>query len=99
MVSKITITKDGDVCYPDENNNAQPIGIRIGVFQFNNPNGLEKLGDSLYEVTAASGQPINEANSNAVERSDVIQGYLEGSNVRIEFQGHHRIWRDDAAGK
>ncbi|MBQ7925158.1 MAG: flagellar hook-basal body protein [Lachnospiraceae bacterium] len=83
VVSKITITKDGEVCYPDENNNAQPIGIRIGVFQFNNPNGLEKLGDSLYEVTAASGQPINEANSNAVERSDVIQGYLEGSNVQV----------------
>lgn len=83
IVSKITITKDGEVCYPDENNNAQPIGMKIGVFQFNNPNGLEKLAESLYQVTSASGQPINEATNNHVERSDVIQGYLEGSNVQV----------------
>lgn len=83
VVSKITITKDGEVCYPDENNNAKPIGMKIGVYQFNNPNGLEKLSDSRYKVTAASGQPINEATSTIVERSDVIQGYLEGSNVQV----------------
>lgn len=83
IVSRITVTKDGQLCYPDAKNNPQPIGVTIGVFQFNNPNGLVKLDDSLYQQSAASGQAINEATSNAVEKSDVIQGYLEGSNVQV----------------
>lgn len=81
--SKISVTADGNLCYPDEQNNPQPLGITIGVFQFNNPNGLEKLGDSLFRQSAASGAPINEATNNNVERSSVIQGYLEASNVQV----------------
>jgi flagellar basal-body rod protein FlgG len=83
VVSQITVSSDGSLCYPDEQNNAQPIGIQIGVFQFNNPNGLEKLSDSRYKQTAASGEPINEATNDKVEKTKVIQGYLEGSNVQI----------------
>lgn len=83
ILSQVTVTQDGQVCYPDENNNPQPLGITIGVFQFNNPNGLEKLEGSLFAQTVASGQPINEALNPNVERSKVIQGYLEGSNVQV----------------
>lgn len=83
MISKISVDKNGEICYDDENNNPQPIGRVIGTFQFNNPNGLAKLGDSLYQQTAASGQPINEATNPNVERSAIIQGYLEGSNVQV----------------
>ncbi|MBQ4537846.1 MAG: flagellar hook-basal body protein [Lachnospiraceae bacterium] len=83
VVNQITITSDGRLCYPDASNNPQPIGISIGVFQFNNPNGLEKLSDSRYKQTAASGPAINEATNNTVEKSSVIQGYLEGSNVQV----------------
>lgn len=83
IVSNITVTKDGNLCYPDEQNNPQPIGIQIGVFQFNNPNGLEKLAESLYQQTAASGQAINEATSTDVDKTNIIQGYLEGSNVQV----------------
>ncbi len=82
-VSLVEVSKDGQICYPDEQNNPQPMGITIGVYQFNNPNGLEKLGESLYEETAASGQPINEATNTNVKKSDVIQGYLEASNVQV----------------
>ncbi|MCI9143910.1 MAG: flagellar hook-basal body protein [Lachnospiraceae bacterium] len=83
VVSEITVTGDGLLCYPDEKNNPQPMGIRIGVFQFNNPNGLERLANSLYDQTAASGQPINEATNNDVEKSRILQNYLEGSNVQV----------------
>ncbi len=83
VLSQVSVSKDGQLCYPDETNNPRPIGITIGLFQFNNPNGLEKLADSLYAQSAASGQPINEATNNAVEKSDIIQGYLEGSNVQV----------------
>ncbi len=83
VISQITVTEDGNLCYPDEANNPQPIGIQIGVFQFNNPNGLEKLSESRYRTTDASGQPINEAENAHVEKSNIIQGYLEGSNVQV----------------
>lgn len=83
VVSNITVTADGELCYPDANNNPQPMGIRMGIFQFNNPNGLEKLGDSLYQQTAASGVPLNEATNNDVQKSEIVQGYLEGSNVQV----------------
>ena len=31
----------------------------------------------------ASGQPINEATNPNVEKSAILQGYLEGSNVQV----------------
>ena len=83
VVSEITVTQDGELCYPDAANTPQPMGIRLGVFQFNNPNGLEKLGESRYRESAASGAPINEATNQNVEKTKVIQGYLEGSNVQV----------------
>lgn len=83
VLSQVSVSSRGEICYPDETNNPQPIGITIGLFQFNNPNGLERLADSLYAQSAASGQPINEALNPDVERSSVIQGYLEGSNVQV----------------
>ncbi len=83
VTSRLTITKDGQICYPDENNNPAPIGITIGVFQFLNPAGLSKEGDSLFAVTAASGEAINEATNKNVQRSTVVQGYLEASNVQV----------------
>ena len=83
ILNQITVSADGTLCYPDENNVPQSMGIAIGLFQFNNPNGLERLADSLYAQSAASGQPINEATNPDVERSKVIQGYLEGSNVQV----------------
>ncbi|MGN0431405.1 MAG: flagellar hook-basal body protein [Lachnospiraceae bacterium] len=81
--SQIIVTADGTICYPDENNNPQSLGITIGLYQFQNPGGLERHDSSLYEQTAASGAPINEATSTTVEKSSVLQNYLEGSNVQV----------------
>ncbi len=87
--SRITVTGDGTFCYPDEANNPQPIlnaqgnQIRFGLFQFNNPAGLEKEDSGLFSVSAASGQALNEATTQGIERSKVSQGYLEGSNVQV----------------
>lgn len=83
IVSRITVDKEGRLLYPDATENLQPIGVQIGIFQFNNPNGLNRLDSSLYEQTAASGAPINEFNNNNVEKTKVIQGYLEGSGVQV----------------
>ena len=81
--SRVTVTGDGEICYPDESNNPKPIGITMGVYQFLNAGGLEKLGGSLYQQTAAIGEPINEATSTTVKRSRIYQGFLEASNVQV----------------
>ena len=84
IASNISISGDGEICYPDGKNNAVSLGIRIGLHQFQNPSGLEKSGGSLFSATAASGAAINERNLPAgVKRSDIRQGYLEGSNVQV----------------
>lgn len=84
VTSNITISGTGELCYPDESNNAQGMGIYIGVFQFQNPAGLTKTSNSLYAVSDASGEAINEATTTLkIQKSTVVQGYLEGSNVQV----------------
>lgn len=81
--SKITVTPDGRFCYPDAQNNPQYLGITFGIYQFNNPAGLDKLDSGLFKQTAASGMPMNEAVTPTLDRTKVTQGYLEGSNVQV----------------
>ena len=83
IVSNITVSADGEICYPDVKNNAEGLGIYVGLYQFNNPAGLEKTSSTLFRESDASGPVINEATNNDVKKSSVIQGYLEGSNVQI----------------
>lgn len=80
--SKITIDDSGNLSYPDETNNAQPIGIQIGLVQFNNPAGLEKMSESLYKATLASGDPRLESQDGSISKSKIHQKYIEGSNVQ-----------------
>ena len=81
--NKISVNANGQLCYPDAQNNPQPMGITIGMYQFNNPSGLEKTSDTLYIPTAASGAAMNEATNNNLDKSVIRQGYLEGSGVQI----------------
>ena len=82
--NRIKIDSDGQLWYPDADNNLQRIaGMQVGTWQFQNPAGLEKQGDSLFAVTAASGPAINEATAPGIKRSEVRQGYIENSNVQV----------------
>ena len=84
ITNKIVVDADGQLMYPDANNNLQNIpNMQIGLFQFQNPAGLTKIGDNLYEVTTASGAALNEATNANLTRSDLRQGYLEASNVQV----------------
>lgn len=83
MTNKITISSDGTLYYPDDNDTPQSLNITLGTYQFRNPSGLERQGDTLFAVTAASGAAINEATNANVKRSKIVQGYLEGSNVQV----------------
>ena len=81
--SKITIDENGAFLYPDDTNNPKAMGIQIGLWQFNNPAGLEKTDGSIYLETGASGRALNEFTNNNLTKSTVVQGYIEGSNVQL----------------
>jgi flagellar basal-body rod protein FlgG len=53
---------------------------RIQLHQFMNPEGLNLLSGSLYTQTEQAGPPI-ESRPGENGAGQVLQGYLEGSNV------------------
>lgn len=81
--SRLQVGSDGSFYYPDANNNPQPLNITIGLWQFNNPTGLDKAGGSFYTQSIASGVAMNESTTQNLEKSEIVQGYLEQSNVQI----------------
>lgn len=84
IASKVQVNADGQLTYPDADNNQQPIpGMTIGLFQFQNPSGLYKVGGTMYQATDSSGVPINENTNPNVTKSEIYQGYLESSNVQV----------------
>ena len=80
--SDITVDELGELCYPDAAGVSVPIGITVGIVQFNNPSGLQKMSNSLLKETEASGAARLEAEDAALQRSKMRQKYLEGSNVQ-----------------
>lgn len=83
VASKVTINSSGELYYPDEDGVAQKLDFQIGLYQFSNPAGLLKVGDSKYQVTEASGEALNESTEENLKKSTLKSGYLEGSNVQI----------------
>lgn len=81
--TKVTVDVDGNLLYPDEANNPMPIGMRIGLYQFTNPAGLDKVGGNYLMETDASGIPYNEEYDDVAKRSVLRQKYLEASNVQV----------------
>ncbi|MEG0962391.1 MAG: flagellar hook-basal body protein [Lachnospiraceae bacterium] len=82
-LSKLVISTDGAFGYQNGAGNYIALNQQIGVYQFNNPAGLEKMSGSLLAVTNASGAALNEATANNIAKSKVRAGFLEGSNVQV----------------
>ena len=79
----ITIANDGTVSYtaPGQTN-AQTAGqIQLATFQ--NPAGLNSIGQNLYTATDASGEPITGLPGGQEGIGGLLQGYTEQSNVSI----------------
>lgn len=82
--SKVIIDRSGNVSYNSENEDGTITTYKLGqlaIYQFNDPEGLTKGGDSLYFESAASGAPRAEATDTNLSKSQIVQGYLESSNV------------------
>ena len=41
------------------------------------------MGSAAWKQTAASGEPVLEADAVNIKVSEIVQGYLEGSNVNV----------------
>lgn len=78
--SNLKIDQYGSLSYPDATNNYQSLGATVGLAYFPNASGLEKVSDSNYLQTDASGQPTLSAA--AALNSKIVSGYLESSNVQ-----------------
>lgn len=78
-----TVGDDGECSYRDADGRYVKTGQYVALYQFGNRVGLEKLGENLYAETTASGEPMSEWNTQNITRSEIAQGYLEGSNVNV----------------
>ena len=76
-----------DVKYTNENGEEKSkteyeFRAQIGIVQFNNPSGMTKISGTLFQESAASGEPRMEVDDSALKRSTIRSGYLEASNVQ-----------------
>jgi flagellar basal-body rod protein FlgG len=79
----LTIASDGTVSYSLPNQTASQVAGQIQLANFQNPAGLNSLGQSLYAPTDASGQPVTGNPGGAEGIGTVLQGYTEQSNVSV----------------
>lgn len=80
-VTSFTIDKQGNITGVSETDQ-QPVNLgRIQVYTFPNPAGLEKVGNSLFRQSQASGAADGTMATNG--QGEIIQGSLEGSNVDL----------------
>lgn len=79
-MKEISVSESGIITAETEDGEIEDIGT-IALVKFINPEGLRSIGKNLYEETAASGEPIFMEDEGRT--GDIIQGYLETSNVQI----------------
>ena len=81
--SDIYIDKDGRMSISINGGQSRDLGMQIGMVQFANPAGLEKVSSNKYIETVASGAPMEEATNVGLTKSRMHQYYLEASNVQV----------------
>lgn len=80
----VSINANGEVGYKTSDGNFVSLEQTIGLWQFNNPAGLEKIAGTYYRETVASGNALNENNDGVnLIKSKLRQNYLEASNVQV----------------
>lgn len=77
--SSFTVAADGTITGVSGNTTV-PLG-KVALYTFKNPAGLDKVGDSLYQTTNASG--VADGNATTNNQGTITQGALEGSNVDL----------------
>jgi len=83
QAERVYFFDDGSLAYLDEADNYVDMNQRFGIYQFNNPAGLNKITGTYFVESPASGAALNEATAAGVTQSKINQSYLEGSNVQV----------------
>jgi flagellar basal-body rod protein FlgG len=79
----VNIAADGTVSYTLPNQTAAQQAGQIQLATFQNPSGLNSIGNSLYTPTDASGDPTVGAPGGPQGLGTLLQGYTEQSNVSV----------------
>jgi len=82
--TNVSVDKKGVIRGINDSGEEEEIAV-IGVANFVNPGGLEKLGNSNYKETANSGEVLTEGDLVVGENGtgEIVPGYLEMSNVDL----------------
>jgi len=79
----VTIAQDGTVSYSLAGQNASQKAGQIQLALFQNPAGLNSIGNTMFKPTDASGDPIIGNPGGAEGLGSLQQGYTEQSNVDV----------------
>lgn len=79
----ITVATDGTVTYTIPGQNQAQTAGQITLANFQNPAGLNSIGNNMYLPTTASGDPTIGAPGGTEGAGTLLQGYLEQSNVSV----------------
>lgn len=84
-LTKYGISTDGTIIADFSNGRQSAIG-RIAVYHFQNDQGLERNGGTLYRQSSNSGDPTfwTDKNGNVITGATITSGQLENSNVRLD---------------
>jgi flagellar basal-body rod protein FlgG len=79
----VTIASDGTVSYSQSGQSASQQAGQIQLATFSNPSGLNSVGRNLFLSTDASGDPVVGLPGGQEGIGNLLQGYVEQSNVSV----------------
>ena len=82
-ISRLNVSQNAIVSYLDPETDENIEVGQLKIIQFPNVGGLEAIGSNLYITTAASGEPLIEADGEVTIESKIKQYFLEGANVQV----------------
>ncbi len=81
FLNTISVNEDGKILGVFSNGTVRVLA-QILVATFNNPTGLLRVGDNMFDISANSGAPIIDEPGSAIQ-SKIMSGVLEQSNVDL----------------
>lgn len=82
LAEKVLVDEEGKFSYVNPDGVQEDLGLQLQVVQFQNEIGLKTKGGGMFETTIASGEALPETENVFLEKSVVMQGSLESSNVQ-----------------
>lgn len=79
---QMRFSQSGEIGYNTPQGEYVAMNQTFGIYQFQNPSGLEKLSFSRLQQSDASGEAILEGENGTIA-SKICQYFLEGSNVQV----------------